>query len=230
MSAIDAWMKLQMAAILGDAEAHAMVDKVSAEVGANPTEAQRVAVWQHIMLKEKEKKEQPEEQPEEPAASRPRLNTEDVEEVHHDDEGRPQLRMINDEPPNGLLEGTVLVSDPAKADEKPENKKPDEKSEDAPAPVQSSAASSSGLQRDDLGHVVQPTPEQANTICCICLDTTNSPADRLTLICCSTPNETKYVHFDCMVESFEAGNRKVCTVPQSDAACCRGPQQGYHTS
>jgi hypothetical protein len=56
MSAIDAWMKLQMDAILGDAEALAMVDKVSAEVGANPTEAQRVAVWQHIMLKEGEKR------------------------------------------------------------------------------------------------------------------------------------------------------------------------------
>jgi len=215
MSAIDAWMKLQMTAILGDAEALAMVDKVSAEVGANPTEAQRVAVWQRIMLEEKEKKEQPEEQPEEQPASRPRLNTEDVEEVHHDDDGRPQLRMVNDEPPNGLLEGTVLVCDPAKADEKPENKKPDEKSEDAPAPVQSSAASSSGVPRDSLGHAIQQAPEQANTICCICLDATNPPADRLTLICCSTPNETKYVHFDCMVESFEAGNR-VC-------ALCRSP-------
>ena len=56
MSACDAWMELQMAAIFGNAEALAMVDKVSAEVGANPTEAQRVAVWQHIMLKEKAEK------------------------------------------------------------------------------------------------------------------------------------------------------------------------------
>jgi hypothetical protein len=138
-----------------------------------------------------------------------------VEEEHFDDDGRLQLRMVNDEPPNGLLEGGLLVCDPAKADKKPENKKPDEKSEDAPAPVQSSAASSSGVPRDSLGHAIQQAPMQTNTVCCICLDATSPLTDRVTLICCSTPNETKYVHFDCMVESFEAGNR-VC-------ALCRSP-------
>ena len=219
MPAYGNFMELQLAAIMDDPEALVAIDKVAAELGANATDAQREVVWQRMLKEnaeeaEKEKKEEPE-QPEEPAASRPRLNTEDVEEVHHDDDGRPQLRMVNDEPPNGLLEGAVLVCDPANADEKPENKKPDEKSEDAPAPVQSSAASSSGVPRDSLGHAIQQAPEQANTICCICLDATNSPADRVTLICCSTPNETKYVHFDCMVESFEAGNR-VC-------ALCRNP-------
>ena len=145
MPAYGNFMELQLAAIMDDPEALVAIDKVAAELGANATDAQREVVWQR-MLKEKAEeaeKEKKEEQPEEPTARRPRLNTEDVEEVHHDDEGRPQLRMANDEPPNGLLEGGVLVCDPAKADKKPEDKKPDEKSEDAP--VQSLAASSSDL-------------------------------------------------------------------------------------
>ena len=148
MAAYGTFMELQLAAILDDVEALVAIDKIAAELGPHGTDAQREVVWQRMLKEnaeeaEKEKKEEPEEQPEEPTARRPRLNTEDVEEVHHDDEGRPQLRMANDEPPNGLLEGGVLVCDPANADKKPENKKPDEKSEDAP--VQSLAASSSDL-------------------------------------------------------------------------------------
>ena len=112
MSAYDAWMSLQMKAISGDAAAQADIDKVAAAAGDNPTDAERAEVWQRMLEEKAEKKEQPEEQPEEPATCRPRLNTEDVEEVHHDDEGLPQMRMVNDKAPDGRLEGGVLVCDP----------------------------------------------------------------------------------------------------------------------
>ena len=117
MSACDSWMDIQMAAIFGNAEALAAIDKVAAELGPHATDAEREAVWQRMLKENAEEKAKNE--PEEPDARRPRLNTEDVEEVRHDDQGRPQMRMVNDEPPSGRLEGNVLVYDPRGVDKKP---------------------------------------------------------------------------------------------------------------
>ena len=111
MSAYDAWMSLQMKAISGDAAAAADIEAVAAELGDHPTDAERAEVWQR-MLQERAQKEEEPKQPDEPRARRPRLNTEDIEEVHHDDEGLPQMRMVNDKAPDGLMEGGVLVCDP----------------------------------------------------------------------------------------------------------------------
>ena len=104
MSAFDAWMTLQLKAISGDAAAVADIAAVAAELGDHPTDAERAEVWQRMLQERAQKNEQPEE-PEEPLARRPRLNTEDIEEVHHDDEGLPQMRMVNDKAPDGRLEG-----------------------------------------------------------------------------------------------------------------------------
>ena len=119
MSAYSSWMDIQMAAIFGNAEALAAIDKVTAELGPNATDAEREVVWQRVLkenAEEAEKAKKPDES-EEPDARRPRLNTEDLEEVHHDDQGSPQMRMVNDEPPSGRLEGDVLVYDPRGVEE-----------------------------------------------------------------------------------------------------------------
>ena len=44
MSACDSWMDIQVAAIFGNAEALAAIDKVATELGPHATDAEREAV------------------------------------------------------------------------------------------------------------------------------------------------------------------------------------------
>jgi hypothetical protein len=101
---MDAWMELQMDAISGNAEALVNIDRVAAEVGPNPTDAERVAVWQRMLKEDVEKQE----------------------EIEFNDGGTMFPRMVNDESLNGRLEGNVPVCNPTSADEKLKDLKADE--------------------------------------------------------------------------------------------------------
>ena len=104
-AAMDAWMELQMAAIFGNLQAQADIDRVAAEVGPNPTDAERVAVWQRLSKEDAEKQE----------------------EIKFNDGGGTMFtQKVNDESLSGRLEGSAPVCKPTSADEKLKGPKADE--------------------------------------------------------------------------------------------------------
>ena len=98
-------MELQMAAIFGNVQAQVNIDRVAVEVGPNPTDAERVAVWQHLLKEGAEKQE----------------------EIEFNDGGGTMFpQKVNDESLSGRLEGNAPVCNPTSADEKLKGPKADE--------------------------------------------------------------------------------------------------------
>ena len=104
-AAMEAWMELQMAAIFGNLQALVDIARVAAEVGPNPTDAERVAVWQRLSKEDAEKQE---------------------EIKFNDGGGAMFMQKVNDESLSGRLEGSAPVCKPTSADEKLKGPKADE--------------------------------------------------------------------------------------------------------